>query len=50
MAREVGAGHLQMRALIANVSHDLRTPLTSILGFSQALRDREVEGAAAVTP
>ena len=28
-----------MRALIANVSHDLKTPLTSILGFSQALRD-----------
>jgi signal transduction histidine kinase len=28
-----------MRGLVANVSHDLKTPLTSILGFSQALRD-----------
>jgi signal transduction histidine kinase len=28
-----------MRTLVANVSHDLKTPLTSILGFSQALRD-----------
>src|SRR5215211_6556177 len=48
MAREVGRSHMQMRALIANVSHDLKTPLTSILGFSQALRDRDVEGADAV--
>jgi signal transduction histidine kinase len=47
MAREVGRSHIQMRALIANVSHDLKTPLTSILGFSQALRDRDVEGADA---
>ncbi|MGI8553882.1 MAG: HAMP domain-containing sensor histidine kinase, partial [Dehalococcoidia bacterium] len=39
MAREVGRSHGQMRSLIANVSHDLRTPLTSILGFAQALRD-----------
>jgi signal transduction histidine kinase len=48
MAREVGRSHLQMRALFANVSHDLKTPLTSILGFSQALRDGTVEGADAV--
>jgi signal transduction histidine kinase len=39
MARRVGEAHDQMRALLANVSHDLKTPLTSILGFSQALRD-----------
>jgi signal transduction histidine kinase len=39
MAQRVGETHSQMRALIANVSHDLKTPLTSILGFSQALRD-----------
>jgi two-component system sensor histidine kinase BaeS len=48
MARAVGRSQLQMRALIANVSHDLKTPLTSILGFSQALRDRAVQGDAAV--
>jgi signal transduction histidine kinase len=41
MAREVGRSQLQTRALIANVSHDLKTPLTSILGFAQALRDGE---------
>jgi signal transduction histidine kinase len=39
MATRVGETHSQMRALIANVSHDLKSPLTSILGFSQALRD-----------
>jgi signal transduction histidine kinase len=48
MARQVGRSHLQMRALIANVSHDLKTPLTSILGFAQALRDRAVEDPQAV--
>jgi signal transduction histidine kinase len=39
MAKRVGEAHAQMRALVANVSHDLKTPLTSILGFAQALRD-----------
>src|SRR3712207_6531363 len=48
MAREVGRSHMQMRALIANVSHDLKTPLTSTLGFAQALRDRTVEEPASV--
>ena len=48
MAREVGRSQMQMRSLIANVSHDLKTPLTSILGFAQALRDRAVEEPAAV--
>jgi signal transduction histidine kinase len=43
MAQRVGETHSQMRALIANVSHDLKTPLTSILGFSQALRDSRSE-------
>lgn len=39
MAERVGEAQAQMRALVANVSHDLKTPLTSILGFAQALRD-----------
>jgi signal transduction histidine kinase len=39
MAARVGETQRQMRMLIADVSHDLRTPLTSILGFSKALRD-----------
>jgi signal transduction histidine kinase len=47
MARQVGRSHVQMRALIANVSHDLKTPLTSILGFSQALRDGDIDGPQA---
>jgi signal transduction histidine kinase len=46
MAREVAASQRTLRDLMANVSHDLRTPLTSIQGFSQALTDgtlREAE-------
>ena len=37
MAERVGGTHTQMRTLVANVSHDLKTPLTSILGFARAL-------------
>jgi signal transduction histidine kinase len=44
MATNVGETHMQMRALVANVSHDMRTPLTSILGFAQALRGGVVKG------
>jgi signal transduction histidine kinase len=39
MASRVGEAQTEMRGLIASVSHDLKTPLTSILGFAQALRD-----------
>ncbi len=48
MAREVGKSHLQMRGLLANVTHDLKTPLTSVIGFAQALRDGDVDEPAAV--
>ena len=41
MAREVERSRRSQRDLIANVSHDLKTPLTSIQGFSQAV----LEGA-----
>jgi signal transduction histidine kinase len=37
MAQHVGSSQTQMRTLVANVSHDLKTPLTSILGFARAL-------------
>ncbi len=39
MATEVGATREAQRQLLADIRHDLRTPLTVIGGFSQALRD-----------
>ena len=39
MAQRVGQRDQQMRALLANVSHDLKTPMTSITGYAQALVD-----------
>jgi two-component system sensor histidine kinase BaeS len=35
------------RQFLLSVSHDLRTPLTSIIGYSEALTDGTVEDAAA---
>ena len=39
MLREVARSQRTLRDFVANVSHDLRTPLTSIQGFSQAMVD-----------
>lgn len=39
MAQEVARSNQTMRDFLANVSHELKTPLTSIQGFSQALGD-----------
>jgi two-component system OmpR family sensor kinase len=39
MARQVRTMLQSQQDLVANVSHDLKTPLTSIQGFSQALLD-----------
>lgn len=44
MARRVGDTQSQMRSLVANVSHDLKTPLTSILGFARALHTGAATG------
>jgi len=39
MAEAVERTRAQQRAFLANVSHELKTPLTSLIGFSQALVD-----------
>ncbi len=39
MVRQVEASRRAQRDFVANVSHDLRTPLTSIQGFAQAILD-----------
>jgi signal transduction histidine kinase len=39
MSQRVGERDTQMRALLANVSHDLKTPMTSITGYAQSLVD-----------
>ncbi len=45
MAEHVGTRDTQMRDLLANVSHDLKTPMTSITGYAQALTDGTAEAA-----
>lgn len=39
MAYEVQRARQTQREFVANISHDLKTPLTSIIGFSQILAD-----------
>ncbi len=53
MAQRVEQSNRVLKDFVANVSHDLRTPLTMIAGFSQALldgtaREEEVESSATV--
>lgn len=46
MTARVQAGQQAQRDFVANVSHELKTPLTSIQGFSQALLDGTAETPA----
>ena len=48
MAAELEATRRRESELLANLRHDLRTPLTVITGFAAALRDGTAEGEAAV--
>lgn len=47
MAAEVEATRDAQRQLLADIRHDLRTPLTVISGFAEALRDGTATGAVA---
>jgi signal transduction histidine kinase len=49
MAAEVTASRDSQRQLLADVRHDLRTPLTVIGGFAEALRDGTASGPSAGT-
>ncbi|MFN0147746.1 MAG: ATP-binding protein [Dehalococcoidia bacterium] len=48
MTHRVGESQAQMRALLADVSHNLKTPLTSILGFSRLIETGEAGDPATV--
>jgi len=48
MAQQVSTSDRTMRDFLANVSHELKTPLTSIQGFSQAMLDGTVRGEEGV--
>ncbi len=44
MSQQVQVSQAAQRDFVANVSHDLKTPITSIQGWSQALMDGMVDG------
>jgi signal transduction histidine kinase len=46
MAGQVQAGQQAMRDFVSNVSHELKTPLTSIQGFSQAIMEGATQDEA----
>jgi signal transduction histidine kinase len=46
MAQSLEDGRARERHLLLSVSHDLRTPLTSIRGFAEAIHDGAIEDSA----
>jgi signal transduction histidine kinase len=46
MAQSLEDGRARERHLLLSVSHDLRTPLTSIRGFAEAIQDGAIEDSA----
>ncbi len=47
MTGELDRVHREERELLANIRHDLKTPLTVVTGFAEALRDGTASGDAA---
>jgi signal transduction histidine kinase len=45
MAQSLADGRVRERQLLLSVSHDLRTPLTSIRGFAEAITDGAIDDA-----
>ena len=43
MAEAVERARVQQRGFLANVSHELKTPLTSLIGFTEALMDGSLQ-------
>ncbi len=47
MARKLAASRVQQRAFLESVSHELKTPLTSIRGYAEGLADGAIESPVA---